>query len=40
MTIDESDARIRLDADTGFYQVRNRYLHPGLGRWLTRDPIG
>jgi len=29
----------RWDAETGFYQVRNRYLHPTLGRWLTRDPI-
>lgn len=28
------------DSATGFYQVRNRYLHPTLGRWLTRDPIG
>lgn len=30
----------RWDSETGFYQVRNRYLHPTLGRWLTRDPIG
>ncbi len=28
----------RWDGETGLYQVRNRYLHPGLGRWLTRDP--
>jgi len=30
----------RWDAETGLYQVRNRYLHAGLGRWVTRDPIG
>jgi RHS repeat-associated protein len=30
----------RWDSETGFYQVRFRYLHPTLGRWLTRDPIG
>jgi RHS repeat-associated protein len=29
----------RYDAETGFYQVRFRYLHPSLGRWLSRDPI-
>jgi RHS repeat-associated protein len=29
----------RHDAETGFYQVRYRYLHPKLGRWVTRDPI-
>ncbi len=29
----------RWDGETGLYQVRNRYLHPGLGRWMTRDPI-
>ena len=28
------------DSETGFYQVRNRYLHPTLGRWLSRDPSG
>ncbi len=28
------------DIDTGFYIVRNRFLQPNLGRWLTRDPIG
>jgi RHS repeat-associated protein len=33
-------ASYRRDSETGYYQVRNRYLHPGLGRWLTRDPIG
>jgi RHS repeat-associated protein len=27
------------DGETGLYLVRNRYLHPKLGRWLTRDPI-
>jgi len=30
----------RADAETGLYQVRHRYLDPGLGRWVTRDPIG
>ena len=30
----------RFDSESNFYQVRNRYLHPTLGRWLTRDPIG
>jgi RHS repeat-associated protein len=30
----------RWDGETGLYQVRNRYLHPKLGRWITRDPIG
>jgi len=30
----------RWDEQSGFYQMRNRYLHPTLGRWLTRDPIG
>jgi len=29
----------RWDDETNFYQVRNRYLHPSLGRWLSRDPI-
>ena len=33
-------AAYRYDAESGFYQVRNRYLHPTLGRWLTRDPLG
>ena len=28
------------DAGTKMYQVRNRFLHPGLGRWINRDPIG
>jgi RHS repeat-associated protein len=30
----------RYDANTGLYQVRFRYLHPKLGRWPNRDPIG
>jgi RHS repeat-associated protein len=30
----------RWDSETGLYQVRHRYLHPTLGRWLSRDPIG
>ena len=29
----------RFDAESSFYQVRFRYLHPTLGRWLTRDPL-
>jgi len=29
----------RFDAESNFYQVRFRYLHPMLGRWLTRDPL-
>src|SRR5207302_439405 len=27
------------DSETGLYQVRNRFLHPKLGRWISRDPI-
>ena len=30
----------RWDGETGLYQVRYRYLHSGLGRWLSRDPMG
>ena len=30
----------RWDAKIGLYAVRNRFYHPLLGRWLTRDPIG
>lgn len=30
----------RWDIETGFYQVRYRYLCPTLGRWLSRDPSG
>jgi RHS repeat-associated protein len=30
----------RFDPESGNYQVRNRYLTPPLGRWLTTDPIG
>ena len=29
----------RFDSESSFYQVRNRYLHPTLGRWLTREPL-
>ncbi len=29
----------RFDTETGLYQVRFRYLHPGLGRWMSRDPL-
>jgi RHS repeat-associated protein len=30
----------RWDRESELYAVRFRYLHPGLGRWLSRDPIG
>jgi RHS repeat-associated protein len=30
----------RYDSESEFYQVRFRYLHPTLGRWMSRDPIG
>ena len=30
----------RMEENTGLYQVRHRIYDPGLGRWLTRDPIG
>ena len=30
----------RHDPETGLYQVRHRYYHPTLGRWVSRDPIG
>ncbi len=33
-------AGYRHDSNTGLYHVRHRYLHPTLGRWPTRDPIG
>jgi RHS repeat-associated protein len=29
----------RYDEESGLYQVRYRYLHPGLGRWVSRDPL-
>ena len=28
------------DAESGFYQVRHRYVHPSIGRWLSHDPVG
>jgi len=28
------------DVETGLYQVRFRYYHSGIGRWLSRDPLG
>lgn len=31
-------AMYRWDEETGLYQVRYRYLHPALGRWVSRDP--
>jgi len=30
----------RWDFETGLYQVRRRYYHPTIGRWVTSDPIG
>jgi RHS repeat-associated protein len=30
----------RYDPETGCYYVRHRHLHPLLGRFLTRDPLG
>jgi len=30
----------RWDEETGLYQVRYRYLHAGLGRWVSRDRLG
>ena len=30
----------RFDAETGFYYFRLRYLDPGQGRFVNRDPIG
>ncbi len=32
-------AAYRWDSECGLYQVRHRVLHPGTGRWLTRDPL-
>ena len=29
----------RFDNESGLYHVRHRYLHPTLGRWLSRDPL-
>jgi RHS repeat-associated protein len=33
-------AGYRWDYETYLLQVRNRWYHPSLGRWLSRDPIG
>ncbi|MCC7193285.1 MAG: RHS repeat-associated core domain-containing protein [Phycisphaeraceae bacterium] len=33
-------AGYRLDSETGLYHVRFRDYHPGIGRWLQRDPLG
>jgi RHS repeat-associated protein len=33
-------AGYRWDYETHLLQVRNRWYHPRLGRWLSRDPIG
>lgn len=29
----------RFDSESELYQVRFRYLHSGLGRWMSRDPV-
>lgn len=29
-----------LDGESGLYQMRFRYYHPTVGRWVSRDPIG
>ncbi len=29
-----------LDTETGLHLMRYRYMHPKLGRWISRDPIG
>jgi RHS repeat-associated protein len=33
-------AGYRRDSETSLYHVRNRYYHPALGRWMSRDPAG
>jgi RHS repeat-associated protein len=33
-------AGYRYDPETSLYHVRNRYYHPALGRWISRDPLG
>jgi RHS repeat-associated protein len=33
-------AGYRRDAESALYHVRNRYYHPTLGRWVSRDPVG
>ncbi|HYE21097.1 MAG TPA: RHS repeat-associated core domain-containing protein [Tepidisphaeraceae bacterium] len=33
-------AGYRYDLGTGLYCVRRRYLHPSLGLWIGRDPLG
>ena len=30
----------RYDSESGLYYARNRYYHPALGRWLSRDRLG
>ena len=29
----------RIDADTGLYQLRDRYYNPAIGRFMSRDPF-
>jgi RHS repeat-associated protein len=38
-TTDVAFGAYHWDKESAFYQVRNRYLHPKLGRWLSRDPL-
>ncbi len=33
-------AGYRYDPETGLFNVRYRYYHPTLGRWVSRDPAG
>ena len=33
-------AAYRYDPVSGLYAVRNRYLNPALGTWVSRDPVG
>jgi len=32
-------AGYRRDSESALYHVRNRYYHPTLGRWVSRDPL-
>jgi RHS repeat-associated protein len=33
-------AGYRYDTETGLFHVRNRVLHPVIGSWMQRDPLG
>jgi RHS repeat-associated protein len=39
-TTDFAFGGYRWDKESGLYQVRHRFYHARLGRWLSRDPIG